>query len=177
MRAKWQREKDRRTSRSWSNSLTDMCRDSQKHVSKWQKPEWKEKKLRGKRRKPQGKKDGSNRSDNKCSKSHNKRRDQSDDPCRNIQSADLRVSDEGIFKMISKKEFIRHLEALIIADGRSCVQNIVYTKKRKQRKIKDHIHGRRAHRHKCLMQFERREPAGSSARSLRKRRVRAHAGL
>lgn len=50
-------------------------------------------------------------------------------------------------------------------------------KKRKQRKIKDHIHGRRTHRHKCLVQFERRESAGSSARSLRKRRVRAHAGL
>lgn len=56
VRAKWQREKVWKTSRSWSSSRTDTCRDLQKHVSKWQKPEWKEKKLRGKRQKPQGKK-------------------------------------------------------------------------------------------------------------------------
>ena len=38
--------------------------------------------------------------------------------------------------MISKKEFIRHLEALIIADGRSCVQNIVYTKNENREKLR-----------------------------------------
>lgn len=38
--------------------------------------------------------------------------------------------------MISKKEFIRHLEALIIADGRSCVRNIVYTKDGSKERIR-----------------------------------------
>ena len=38
--------------------------------------------------------------------------------------------------MISKKEFIRHLEALIIADGRSCAQNIVYTKNENREKLR-----------------------------------------
>lgn len=34
----------------------DTCRDLQKHASKWRKPEWKEKKLKGKRRELQDKK-------------------------------------------------------------------------------------------------------------------------
>ena len=110
-----------------------MCRGSRKHVLKWRKPGWKERKLRGKRQKPQGKKDGNN---NKRSKSYSKRCDQPDDPCRDVQPADLRVSDEGIFEMISKKEFIKHLEALIIADGRSCVQNVVYTKDGSRERIR-----------------------------------------
>ena len=38
--------------------------------------------------------------------------------------------------MISKKEFIKHLEALIIADGRSCVQNVVYTKDGSRERIR-----------------------------------------
>lgn len=38
--------------------------------------------------------------------------------------------------MISKKEFIRHLEALIIADGGSCVRNIVYTKDGSRERIR-----------------------------------------
>lgn len=37
---------------------------------------------------------------------------------------------------ISKEEFIKHLEALIIADSRSCVQNIVYTKNENGEKLR-----------------------------------------
>ena len=40
----------------WSSSQMDTCRDSQKHASKWRKPGWKEKKLKGKQRKLQVKK-------------------------------------------------------------------------------------------------------------------------